>query len=173
MAKNSDGTLQIDPATGDFVEMPLSTNPKIRYLNVNKENLNQRLYQAKGSMIGARNLFVAVGGGERKDYKTNRNKLGMYAVEISKFIKSSEVGNNGKRRSVDFYNYNLEVRYYHMFLVMPGGLEDDIHGLVDYDKIKVAIFDVRTKDEAIRWPLEDCGNGIFNASAFEQCDYAR
>jgi hypothetical protein len=30
--------------------------------------MNQRLYQAKGSMIGARNLFVAVGGGEKRDY---------------------------------------------------------------------------------------------------------
>jgi hypothetical protein len=48
--------------------------------------MNQRLYQAKGSMIDARNLFVAVGGGEKRDYKTYRNKLAMYAVEISKFI---------------------------------------------------------------------------------------
>jgi hypothetical protein len=66
--------------------MPLGKNPKIRYLSVNRDNMNQRLYQAKGSMIDARNLFVAVGGGEKRDYKTYRNKLAMYAVEISKFI---------------------------------------------------------------------------------------
>lgn len=135
--------------------------------------MNQRLYQAKGSMIDARNLFVAVGGGEKRDYKTYRNKLAMYAVEISKFIQPSEVGNNKERRSVDFYNYDLAVRYHHMFLVMPGGLEDDIGGVLDYDKIKVAIFDVRTKDEVMRWPMEDCGNGNYNATAFEECDYAR
>jgi len=97
----------------------------------------------------------------------------MYAVEISKFIQPSEVGNNKETRSVDFYNYNLAVRYHHMFLVMPGGLEDEIGGVLDYDKIKVAIFDVRTKDEVMRWPMEDCGNGNYNATAFEECDYAR
>ena len=33
-------------------------------------------------MISARNLFVAVGGGDKKDYSTYRNSLAMYAVEI-------------------------------------------------------------------------------------------
>ena len=60
-----------------------------------------------------------------------------------------------------------------MFLVMPGALEDDIAGLVDYDKIKLAIFDERKKDEVMRWQLEDCGNGKHNSTAFEECDYAR
>jgi hypothetical protein len=56
---------------------------------------------------------------------------------------------------------------------MPGALSDDITNTasIDYTKLKVAIIDVRTGDEVMRWPLHDCGNGVYNATAFEQCDY--
>jgi hypothetical protein len=62
-----------------------------------------------------------------------------------------------------------------MFLVMPGALPDDIgdEDAIDYEMIKVSIIDLRVLDEVIRWPLQDCGNGNYNATAFEECDYNR
>lgn len=49
-----------------------------------------------------------------------------------------------------------------MFLVMPGDLEDDISGSIDYNKLKVAIINERDRDEILRIPLHDCGDGILN-----------
>ena len=56
---------------------------------------------------------------------------------------------------------------------MPGAISDNIAtpASIDYAKLKVAIIDVRTGDEVMRWPLHDCGNGVYNATAFEQCEY--
>jgi len=57
---------------------------------------------------------------------------------------------------------------------MPGKLTDPIGptSSTDYTKLRLAIIDVRTLDEVMRWPLQDCGDGVYNATAFEQCDYA-
>ena len=75
---------------------------------------------------------------------------------------------------MDLYNYNVQVLQYHLFTVMPGALSDVIsnNAVIDYNMNKVAIIDIRTGDEVMRWPLHDCGNGVYNATAFEQCDYA-
>jgi len=59
---------------------------------------------------------------------------------------------------------------------MPGDISDDIDNSptpIDYNKLKIAVIDVRSKDEVLRWPLHDCGDGNYNATAFEQCDYVR
>jgi hypothetical protein len=62
-----------------------------------------------------------------------------------------------------------------MFTLLPGALTDDITktGSVDYNKLKVSIVDLTddSEDEVMRWPLQGCGDGIYNASdAFEDCD---
>ena len=62
-----------------------------------------------------------------------------------------------------------------MFLVMPGDLTENIadSSTLDYNMIKVSIIDLRVLDEVIRWPLQDCGNGVVNTTAWEECDYAK
>jgi hypothetical protein len=57
---------------------------------------------------------------------------------------------------------------------MPGEIYDNINALSssNKNKNKVAIIDIRTGDEVMRWPLYDCGDGNYNVTAFEQCDYA-
>jgi len=59
-----------------------------------------------------------------------------------------------------------------MFLVMPGGLNDSLENQ-DYNKLKVAVFNERAKDEIFRYELHSCGDGILDATKFEDCDYAR
>jgi cysteine-rich repeat protein len=57
---------------------------------------------------------------------------------------------------------------------MPGEIYDNINSLSTSNKNrnKVSIIDIRTLDEVMRWPLHDCGDGVYNTTAFEQCDYA-
>ena len=51
-----------------------------------------------------------------------------------------------------------------------GGCEEPTS--LDYDEAKVVLWDLRLKDKVLEWPMSDCGNGIVNATAFEECDYA-
>ena len=43
---------------------------------------------------------------------------------------------------------------------------------VDEDYLKVVLWDLRLKSQVLQWPLQDCGDGVVNATAFEECDYA-
>ena len=111
----------------------------------------------------------------------NRNSIYWYTSLVSSlpFLKPLETtiatstGVAGVARSFDLYNYPPTTLQYHFFTLMPGAPTDDIANTatIDYNKIKVAIIDVRTGDEVMRWPLHDCGNGVYNATAFEQCEY--
>ena len=53
---------------------------------------------------------------------------------------------------------------------MPGGLSDSLDHS-DFDKLRVAVFDERRKDEILRFELHRCGDGILDTD--EECDYAR
>jgi len=120
-------------------------------------------------MFYSRPIYGAISG------VANRNSLYWYTslVSSSPFLKPLETTNAGLARSFDLYNYPPTTLQYHFFTLMPGDLSDDIANTatIDYDKLKVAIIDVRTADEVMRWPLHDCGNGVYNATAFEQCEY--
>lgn len=104
-----------------------------------------------------------------------RNSIYWYTslISTSPFLQPSETTNAGVSRPFDLYNYPVTTLQYHFFNLMPGALSDNIGNTasIDYTKLKVAIIDVRTGDEVMRWPLHDCGNGIYNATAFEQCEY--
>ena len=60
---------------------------------------------------------------------------------------------SGLERVVDFFSYKSIVKENHIFTIMPGDIEDDISDprLIDYDKIKVSIVDIRKSDEIMRW----------------------
>jgi hypothetical protein len=59
-----------------------------------------------------------------------------------------------------------------MFLVMPGALHEGLEN-PDFNKIRVAVFDERLKDEIMRFELHSCGDGTLDIEKFEECDYAR
>jgi len=101
-----------------------------------------------------------------------RNSIYWYTslVSSSPFLKPLETTNTGVARSFDLYNYLPNVLQYHFFTLMPGTLTDDIAvrtSATNYDRIKLAIIDTRTGDEVMRWPLHDCGDGVYNVTAFE------
>jgi len=105
-----------------------------------------------------------------------RNSIYWYTslVSTSPFLKPSETAVNGALRSFDLYNYPVTTLQYHFMTLMPGDLPDNVASMAtaSYTKLRLAIIDIRTGDEVMRWPLHDCGNGVYNATAFEQCDYA-
>ena len=85
-------------------------------------------------------------------------------------MQPAQITSRGLSRPIDFYNFDLTVLRYHMFSIMPGDLSEDIH---DFDKLKVAIYDERQKDEIYRFQLHGCGDGFLNSTFFEMCDYNR
>ena len=48
-----------------------------------------------------------------------------------------------------------------MFMVMPGSLTNNDN----FDMLKVAVFSERQKDEIMRLPLSECGDGKYNSTA--------
>jgi len=86
-----------------------------------------------------------------------RNSIYWYTSLVSStpFLKPLETTNTGVARSFDLYNYPVVNLQYHFFTVMPGALSDNIAvtSSINYDMIKVAIIDIRTGDEVMRWPL--------------------
>lgn len=58
---------------------------------------------------------------------------------------------------------------------MPGGLTDELEeSTLDYNKLRVVVFDERARDETARLELHSCGDGIYNQSSLdEQCDNKR
>ena len=91
-------------------------------------------------MVDERNLYVAVGGGQAKDYITQRNFIGMYAADITSQIRVKQ----NEQRTIDFYNYDVHVAKYHMFVVMPCDLQDDVGNsdLTDYDKLRLSVINL-------------------------------
>ena len=87
-------------------------------------------------------------------------------MEPSQFTKSKE------ERPFDFYLLEPVVQRYHVFLVMPGALSQSLDS-ADFNKLKVAIFDERLKDEIYRFELHNCGDGVLDTDKFEECDYGR
>lgn len=128
-------------------------------------------------MVDSRPLYEAWGGGGATaagaNYVANRNKLNLITSVNNLYMTVNEAPASGPR-SMDFYNYDLVVNANQMFLLMPGTLTDDIgnKNTINWNKLKVAIYDVVTKDEVERWPMHTCGDGIQNSTAFEVCDYA-
>lgn len=39
--------------------------------------------------------------------------------------------------------------------------------------LEAVIVDLRKEDEVLRWTLSTCGDTVVNATAFEECDYAK
>ena len=68
---------------------------------------------------------------------------------------------------------------FHLFNVQPGFTETQAGGATpkdpdltakdnkDFNKIELMMVDLRHEDEVLRWPLHLCGDGHFNATAFE------
>jgi hypothetical protein len=53
---------------------------------------------------------------------------------------------------------------------MPGALNESLDD-ANFDKLKVAVFDERRKDEIFRFELHKCGDGVLDPE--EECDYLR
>ena len=129
-------------------------------------NLDQIPLQQQGQMFYSRPIYGVI------STAAYRNSIYWYTslVSTSPFLKPSETTNLAVARSFDLYNYPVTTLQYHFFTLMPGKLTDNIavtSSATDYNQLKVAIIDVRTGDEVMRWPLYDCGNGVYNATAFE------
>ena len=130
--------------------------------------------QQQGQMFYSRPIYGVLSSAAM------RNSIYWYTSLISStpFLQPLETTNADTTgvnvaRSFDLYNYPVTTLQYHFFTLMPGAISDNIANTasIDYTKLKVAIIDVRTGDEVLRWPLHDCGNGAYNATAFEQCEY--
>ena len=55
---------------------------------------------------------------------------------------------------------------------MPGSLNESLDN-PDFNKLRVAVFDERLKDEIFRYDLHNCGDGQLDTDKFEDCDYNR
>ena len=87
-------------------------------------------------------------------------------------MEPNQFSKSGAARPFDFYKLEPTVHRYHMFLVMPGASGDSLDN-ADFDKLRVAVFDERLKDEIFRYELHNCGDGKLDTDKFEECDYAR
>ena len=87
-------------------------------------------------------------------------------------MQPSQINKSGQARPFDFYKLEPVVQRYHLFLVMPGALSDSLDN-PDFNKLRVAVFDERLKDEIFRFELHNCGDGKLDTDKFEECDYAR
>ena len=142
---------------------------------INGVNLDQIPLQQQGQMFYSRPIYGVI------STAAYRNSIYWYTslVSTSPFLQPLETtvltstGAAGVSRPFDLYNYPVTTLQYHFFTLMPGKLTDPIGSTssTDYTKLRLAIIDVRTLDEVMRWPLQDCGDGVYNATAFEQCDY--
>ena len=168
-------TMDVDPATGllpasgVYTETANSATHTEQTYMVGATNLDQIPLQQQGQMFYSRPIYGVISS------TAYRNSIYWYTslVSSSPFLKPLETTNTGALRSFDLYNYPVTTLQYHFFTLMPGKLTDNIadrSSATDYNQLKVAIIDVRTGDEVLRWPLHDCGNGVYNATAFEQCD---
>lgn len=179
MQTEADGTFSKN-TYNDYVENTLGNPTWVGLLADPVYNMQN--IQGHGEMIMSRPVWQVRGGGAGPDYSTYRNMIRRVTTESTDTndLIIADPSPNGDIRPLDVYNYPMYVFRNHMFNLLPGNLEDDPTldaANTDYDRLKVAIIDLRAGDEGIgdeviRWPLEDCGNGNYNATAFEECDYA-
>jgi hypothetical protein len=99
------------------------------------------------------------------------SRLTLYTSEVGTIVmEPKQKSQSGVARPFDFYRLEPIVHRYHFFLVMPGGLSDTLDD-ADFNKLRVAVFDERRKDEIFRFELHRCGDGRLDID--EECDYAR
>ena len=99
------------------------------------------------------------------------SRLSLFTSEVGTVvIEPKQKSKSGTARPFDFYRLEPVIHRYHFFLVMPGGLSDSLEN-PDFDKLRVAVFDERRKDEIFRFELHRCGDGTLDPD--EECDYAR
>jgi hypothetical protein len=99
------------------------------------------------------------------------SRLTLYTSDVATIaMEPKQMSASGLARPFDFYRLEPIIHRYHFFLVMPGGLSDSLDN-ADFDKLRVAVFDERRKDEIFRFELHRCGDGILDPD--EECDYAR
>jgi hypothetical protein len=112
-------------------------------------------------MIDSRLLYQAMGKFEKNMTYSSKyaSRLTLYTSEVGTIVMEPEQkSKSGVARPFDFYRLEPVVHRYHFFLVMPGSLTDSVDD-ADFNKLRVAVFDERRKDEIFRLELHRCGDG--------------
>ena len=125
-------------------------------------------------MIDSRLLYQAMGkfdaDGKIYDEKY-KGRLSLFTSVLGTIVlEPKQISKSGIAIPFDFYKMELIIHRYHFFLVMPGALNESLDD-ANFDKLKVAVFDERRKDEIFRFELHKCGDGVLDPE--EECDYLR